>query len=254
MLLVGTLLCGFGNWEAMRKDPKLGLEGKFFLENAVDPSSNLVTELLAHPKGSAARTTTWPLSSPYAVWVLSRRILYFLIFSQQRGEFHCTAKAVYHITDKGHRLARWDVISKDLPNSSSTNVASAHTVSHWQEGRDPILSSLPSRSTDRPPRPQDLRVRHLYAPPTSLSIELHVTEVQTRQTFSPSLRSSHISDLIACASTRTKAPTDCSPSRWSSPRALLLRLSWGSSLSVRCLLGVFDNGMARSGKHSWAIR
>ena len=34
MLLVGTLLCGFGNWEAMRKDPKLGLEGKFFLEEA----------------------------------------------------------------------------------------------------------------------------------------------------------------------------------------------------------------------------
>lgn len=32
MLLVGAYLYGFGNWEAMQKDPKLGLEGKFFLE------------------------------------------------------------------------------------------------------------------------------------------------------------------------------------------------------------------------------
>ncbi|KAH7929849.1 transcription regulator [Leucogyrophana mollusca] len=32
MLLVGAFLYGFGNWEAMAKDPRLGLEGKFFLE------------------------------------------------------------------------------------------------------------------------------------------------------------------------------------------------------------------------------
>lgn len=32
MLLVGAYLYGFGNWEAMAKDPRLGLEGKFFLE------------------------------------------------------------------------------------------------------------------------------------------------------------------------------------------------------------------------------
>ncbi|KNZ72917.1 Chromodomain helicase hrp3 [Termitomyces sp. J132] len=32
MLLVGAYLYGFGNWEAMQKDWKLGLEGKFFLE------------------------------------------------------------------------------------------------------------------------------------------------------------------------------------------------------------------------------
>jgi len=32
MLLVGAFIYGFGNWEAMVKDPKLGLEGKFFLE------------------------------------------------------------------------------------------------------------------------------------------------------------------------------------------------------------------------------
>jgi chromodomain-helicase-DNA-binding protein 1 len=32
MLLVGAFIHGFGNWEAMQKDPRLGLEGKFFLE------------------------------------------------------------------------------------------------------------------------------------------------------------------------------------------------------------------------------
>ncbi|KAH7888521.1 SNF2 family N-terminal domain-containing protein [Phlebopus sp. FC_14] len=32
MLLVGAFLYGFGNWEAMQKDSRLGLEGKFFLE------------------------------------------------------------------------------------------------------------------------------------------------------------------------------------------------------------------------------
>ncbi|KAG9316406.1 P-loop containing nucleoside triphosphate hydrolase protein [Chiua virens] len=32
MLLVGAFLYGFGNWEAMAKDDRLGLDGKFFLE------------------------------------------------------------------------------------------------------------------------------------------------------------------------------------------------------------------------------
>ena len=32
MLLVGAYLYGFGNWETIQKDPKLGLEGKFFLD------------------------------------------------------------------------------------------------------------------------------------------------------------------------------------------------------------------------------
>ncbi|KAG5654408.1 hypothetical protein H0H81_003232 [Sphagnurus paluster] len=32
MLLVGAFIYGFGNWEAMAKDAKLGLDGKFFLE------------------------------------------------------------------------------------------------------------------------------------------------------------------------------------------------------------------------------
>ena len=32
MLLVGAFIYGFGNWEAIQKDSRLGLEGKFFLD------------------------------------------------------------------------------------------------------------------------------------------------------------------------------------------------------------------------------
>jgi len=40
MLLVGAYLYGFGNWEAMQKDEKLGLEGKFFLEEGKKGEEN----------------------------------------------------------------------------------------------------------------------------------------------------------------------------------------------------------------------
>ena len=41
MLLVGAFLYGFGNWKAMAKDQKLGLESKFFVEGkkGEDPAS-----------------------------------------------------------------------------------------------------------------------------------------------------------------------------------------------------------------------
>ena len=34
MLLVGAYIHGFGNWEAIQKDPRLSLDGKFFLEES----------------------------------------------------------------------------------------------------------------------------------------------------------------------------------------------------------------------------
>lgn len=47
---------------------------------------------------------------------------------QQQGEFRCTAKAIYRITDEGHRLAQWDRIRslgmQNSPNTSSTNLHS----------------------------------------------------------------------------------------------------------------------------------
>ncbi|KAG5654654.1 hypothetical protein H0H81_009902 [Sphagnurus paluster] len=42
----------------------------------------------------------------------------------QQGEFRCTAKAIYKITDEGRRLAHWDSSrSHDSPNASSSNLA-----------------------------------------------------------------------------------------------------------------------------------
>ncbi|KAF8165106.1 regulator of G protein signaling domain-containing protein [Crassisporium funariophilum] len=45
----------------------------------------------------------------------------------QQGEFRCTAKAIYKITDEGRRLAHWDQSRphgvQDSPSASSTNLA-----------------------------------------------------------------------------------------------------------------------------------
>ncbi|KDQ64991.1 hypothetical protein JAAARDRAFT_52911 [Jaapia argillacea MUCL 33604] len=45
----------------------------------------------------------------------------------QHGEFRCTAKAIYRVTDEGRRVARWDSVnghsaSRDSPNGSSANL------------------------------------------------------------------------------------------------------------------------------------
>lgn len=44
---------------------------------------------------------------------------------QAIGEFRCTAKAIYKVTDEGCRLARWDGLDgmRGSPNASSSNVA-----------------------------------------------------------------------------------------------------------------------------------
>lgn len=46
---------------------------------------------------------------------------------QQQGEFRCTAKAIYKVTDEGRRLAHWDTtaighLNTDSPSASSTNL------------------------------------------------------------------------------------------------------------------------------------
>ncbi|EJD01290.1 regulator of G protein signaling [Fomitiporia mediterranea MF3/22] len=43
----------------------------------------------------------------------------------QQGEFRCTSKAIYRITDEGRRVARWDSPHgrRDSPNASTTNVS-----------------------------------------------------------------------------------------------------------------------------------
>ena len=64
---------------------------------------------------------------------------------QQHGEFRCTTTAIYRITNEGCH-ARLDVITKDSPKTSSTNVASIQRAS--QEGTDPKLCRWTS-ATDK---------------------------------------------------------------------------------------------------------
>jgi chromodomain-helicase-DNA-binding protein 1 len=59
MLLVGCFLYGFGNWEAMVKDDKLGLDGKFYLE-----------EGKKHDAEGAAGSTNKPI--PNAIHLVRR--------------------------------------------------------------------------------------------------------------------------------------------------------------------------------------
>ena len=46
-------------------------------------------------------------------------------YLQAIGEFRCTAKAIYKVTEEGCRLARWDGPDgmRGSPNASSSNVA-----------------------------------------------------------------------------------------------------------------------------------
>ncbi|KAH9953430.1 hypothetical protein BGW80DRAFT_1215795 [Lactifluus volemus] len=63
----------------------------------------------------------------------------------QTGEFRCTAKAIYRITDEGIRTARWDTTqtasSRDSPSSSTANLSTAERTSIEVEGTPKLLSS-----------------------------------------------------------------------------------------------------------------
>ncbi|KAF9779546.1 regulator of G protein signaling [Thelephora terrestris] len=65
----------------------------------------------------------------------------------QHGEFRCTAKAIYRITDEGRRLAHWDAVIKESPSTSTTNVSSAQRSS--LEVNDPKLNRRAS-ATEKP--------------------------------------------------------------------------------------------------------
>lgn len=60
---------------------------------------------------------------------------------QAQGEFRCTAKAIYRITDDGRKVARWDQQSRaarDSPDMSATNLPPSERASteHSTEGVD----------------------------------------------------------------------------------------------------------------------
>lgn len=63
--------------------------------------------------------------SRYVRFILPVDATYLTLISQQHGEFRCTAKAIYKVTDEGRRVARWDQPdgARDSPNNSSANVS-----------------------------------------------------------------------------------------------------------------------------------
>ncbi|TFY82523.1 hypothetical protein EWM64_g1493 [Hericium alpestre] len=65
----------------------------------------------------------------------------------QTGEFRCTAKAIYRITEEGVRVARWDSSrgGRDSPNASTANVATDRASIDEREG--PV--SVPSNGEAR---------------------------------------------------------------------------------------------------------
>ena len=66
---------------------------------------------------------------------------------QQTGEFRCTAKAIYRITEEGVRTARWDTVrsmnTRGSPSSSTANLSATERSSIEMEP-----PTKPSSSTD----------------------------------------------------------------------------------------------------------
>ncbi|TFK56034.1 hypothetical protein OE88DRAFT_1622092 [Heliocybe sulcata] len=69
----------------------------------------------------------------------------------QHGEFRCTAKAIYRVTDEGRRVARWDTpnrgpSSRDSPNASSANLANTERSSIEDSTETSVLSAADAPS------------------------------------------------------------------------------------------------------------
>lgn len=73
----------------------------------------------------------------------------------QQGEFRCTAKAIYRITDEGRRVAHWDALpligAHDSPNASSSNLVGPGraSVEDLREGATEKKSHNPDAKVHR---------------------------------------------------------------------------------------------------------
>ena len=68
-------------------------------------------------------------------------------FFQQQGEFRCTTKAIYKVTDEGRRLAHWDL---SRPPQDSPNASSVHLGSNRPSGDDSEQSSFDHKKVNDP--------------------------------------------------------------------------------------------------------
>ncbi|KAJ7229040.1 regulator of G protein signaling domain-containing protein [Mycena pura] len=66
----------------------------------------------------------------------------------QHGEFRCTAKAIYKITDEGRRVAHWDASrgALDSPNSSTANLSTSRSsIDEPDHGKKPTDAKIHRR-------------------------------------------------------------------------------------------------------------
>ncbi|THH33741.1 hypothetical protein EUX98_g472 [Antrodiella citrinella] len=80
----------------------------------------------------------------------------------QHGEFRCTAKAIYKITEEGRRTARWDVPegATDSPNNSSANLSSAARSSEDPTEEAATVAKLDARLHRRASMTDRLNASH----------------------------------------------------------------------------------------------
>jgi DNA-binding PadR family transcriptional regulator len=107
----------------------------------------------------------------------------------QHGEFRCTAKAIYRITDEGRALAQWD--ENETPQSSSTHLPRRSLEDRSSDtGLSSLTSASSSTSVNTPNGPSDLRIHRRISMAERLNAGYEAAERQgTRESNTDRLRS-----------------------------------------------------------------
>ena len=102
---------------------------------------------------------------------------------QQQGEFRCTAKALYRVTDEGRRVAHWDTLhligAHDSPNASSSNLVGAGRTS---------VEDLPEGATKKSHDP-DAKVHRRISLAEKLNATYEAQEKKGKESNAERLRS-----------------------------------------------------------------
>jgi len=99
----------------------------------------------------------------------------------QTGEFRCTAKAIYRITEEGVRTARWEILRgsaiRDSPNSSTANLSTIERPSLDKDAGTPKpLSPSDARIHRRISLAEKLNATHSSDPPQDRRVKETNTE------------------------------------------------------------------------------
>lgn len=100
----------------------------------------------------------------------------------QQGEFRCTAKAIYRITDEGRRLARWESTRTtgvhDSPSASSSNLAVER----------PSVEEVREHTPDAKTQNSDAKIHRRISVAEKLSITQEPSEKKSKESNTDRLR------------------------------------------------------------------